>query len=82
MRGKAFFLTFNQPYEIGGSTRAEIESAGQLVYYKGAHLSSWTSALALNLSLDHKHGGHFPALDSSEEYIQDLREFFGLQWEF
>ena len=27
--------------------------------------------------LEHESGGHFPALDSSVEFVEDLREFFG-----
>ncbi|KAI0083462.1 alpha/beta-hydrolase [Irpex rosettiformis] len=30
---------------------------------------------------EHTHGGHFPALDSSTELIEDLREFFGANYQ-
>jgi len=29
---------------------------------------------------EHEHGGHFPALDNPEEFVGDLREFFGAHW--
>ncbi|KAH8113196.1 alpha/beta-hydrolase [Phellopilus nigrolimitatus] len=51
------------PFEIGGSSKAEIANIGPLVYYK-----------------EHSRGGHFPALDCPEEYVEDLREFFGEHW--
>jgi len=29
---------------------------------------------------EHSSGGHFPALDSPNEFVEDLREFFGQHW--
>lgn len=33
-----------------------------------------------HLQSEHTKGGHFPALDCPEEFVSDLREFFGSHW--
>ena len=30
--------------------------------------------------IEHSGGGHFPALDSPKEFVEDLREFIGANW--
>lgn len=37
-------------------------------------------SLSSTSKLEHKRGGHFPALDVPEEFVEDLREFFGEHW--
>lgn len=72
-----------QPYEIGGCPRVDIEAIGlNLVYYKG-EAERFEQVLApahLLFVLEHTGGGHFPALDSPSEFVEDMREFFDQHW--
>ena len=52
------------------------------MYYKGSLISVLTVDNPENLSAlsEHEGGGHFLALDSPNEFVEDLREFFGQHW--
>ena len=68
-----------KPYEIGGVQQAEASKFGNLAFYKGMSRNADREIALLSAIkhfLVHAHGGHFPALDSSNEFIADVRDFF------
>ncbi|KAI5120952.1 hypothetical protein M0805_001657 [Coniferiporia weirii] len=52
------------PYEIGTILKPEMAALAPGLVYYKEHAS----------------GGHFPAMDSPKEYVEDLREFLGEHW--
>ena len=61
--------------------KEKIEQVGPLVYYKGTRFSLYyhcTRDRGTDILSEHSKGGHFPALDCPAEFVEDLREFFGI----
>lgn len=68
-----------KPYEIGSVQRAVASKFGNLAFYRGTSRNADREIALLSAIkhfLVHAHGGHFPALDSSNEFIEDVRDFF------
>ena len=62
-----------------------VEELGNLVFYRRAYflrgLSPCTGYLT-RYSLEHEKGGHFPGLDNTAEYVQDIQDFFAEYFAF
>ena len=75
----AVYYLHLKPYEIGSVQRTVASKFGNLAFYRGTSHNADRKITLLNAikpSLVHAHGGHFPALDSSNEFIEDVRDFF------
>ena len=71
--------TLCKPYELMRAYKEGLDAFGPLNFYKGDSvffkLSLDSNSFVLTIA-EHERGGHFPALDSPKEFVEDLREFF------
>jgi NADH:ubiquinone oxidoreductase subunit 3 (subunit A) len=67
-----------QPYEIGGSALADVKQVGDVVFYAGELLCivSEVERVLTPAYKEHSKGGHFPALDVPEYFVEDIRKCF------